>query len=145
MLAAASEEYYRLKSRRGLSRQEAAAQMRRNTTLIAAMMVRKGGADGMLCGTVGVYADHLAQVADVVGLRAGVKNFATMHLLMLPQNTRSAIARGLYIAIAKTSTRTRHAMRPKPALARSLRPWTGLTCSLGCRRAALSSLTWSSR
>ena len=87
MLAAASEEYYRLKSRRGLSRQEAAAQMRRNTTLIAAMMVRKGGADGMLCGTVGVYADHLARVADVVGLRAGVKNFATMHLLMLPQNT----------------------------------------------------------
>jgi malate dehydrogenase (oxaloacetate-decarboxylating)(NADP+) len=87
MLAAASEEYYRLKSRRGLSRQEAAAQMRRNATLIAAMMVRKGGADGMLCGTVGVYADHLARVADVVGLRAGVKNFATMHLLMLPQNT----------------------------------------------------------
>lgn len=61
--------------------------MRRNATLIAAMMVRKGGADGMLCGTVGVYADHLAHVADVVGLREGVKNFAAMHLLMLPQNT----------------------------------------------------------
>jgi phosphotransacetylase len=32
------------------------------------MMVRKDGADGMLCGTAGVYADHLARVADVVGL-----------------------------------------------------------------------------
>ena len=87
MLTAASEEYYRLKSWRGLSRQEAAAQMRRNATLIAAMMVRKGVADGMLCGTVGVYADHLVHVADVVGLRHGARNFAAMHLLMLPQNT----------------------------------------------------------
>jgi malate dehydrogenase (oxaloacetate-decarboxylating)(NADP+) len=61
--------------------------MRRNSTLIAAMLLREGRADGMLCGTSGPYATHLKYVSDVIGLREGAKDFAAMHLLMLPQQT----------------------------------------------------------
>jgi malate dehydrogenase (oxaloacetate-decarboxylating)(NADP+) len=86
-LAAASEEYYRLMRRRGRSREHARSEMMRNPTLIGAMMVREGRADGMLCGVVGTYEQHLRVVTDVVGLRDGVRGPAAMNLLMLPKQT----------------------------------------------------------
>ncbi|MDQ4061725.1 MAG: phosphate acyltransferase, partial [Pseudomonadota bacterium] len=87
LLAGMAEDYYRLRQRRGLARELAAAEMRSSGTLIGAMLVRQGRADGMLCGTFGSYDMHLKYVADVVGLRDGVRNFAAMNLLMLPQQT----------------------------------------------------------
>ena len=42
-------------------------------TLIGAMMVRRGDADGMLCGTFGNYSDHLRYIEQVIGLRAGAR------------------------------------------------------------------------
>ena len=83
----AAEEYYRLGRRRGLERDFAAAEVRRNGTLIAAMLLRQGKADGMLCGTFGPYRTHLRHVADVIGLRPGVKTLAAMNLLQLPRHT----------------------------------------------------------
>jgi malate dehydrogenase (oxaloacetate-decarboxylating)(NADP+) len=83
----AAEAYYRLMRRRGLPRDHALAEMRRNATLVAAMLVRQGGADGMLCGTSGPYGAHLRYVADVVGLREGCGGFAAMNLVMLPRHT----------------------------------------------------------
>ena len=56
-------------------------------TVQGAAMVRRGHADGMLCGTSGAFAEHLAVIEQVLGRRRGAANFATMHLLMLPQNT----------------------------------------------------------
>jgi malate dehydrogenase (oxaloacetate-decarboxylating)(NADP+) len=52
-----------------------------------AAMVRDGAADGMLCGTGGAYAAHLAPIADTIGRADGVRNFAAMNLLMLPRQT----------------------------------------------------------
>ncbi len=86
-LAAATEAYYSLMRRRGRSREHARSEMRRNTTLIGAMMVREGRADGLLCGVVGTYEQHLRVVRDVVGLREGVRGPAAMNLLMLPKQT----------------------------------------------------------
>jgi malate dehydrogenase (oxaloacetate-decarboxylating)(NADP+) len=86
-LAAASDGYYRLMRRRGRSRDHARSEMMRNPTLIGAMMVREGRADGMLCGVVGTYEQHLRVVTDVVGLRDGVRGPAAMNLLMLPKQT----------------------------------------------------------
>jgi malate dehydrogenase (oxaloacetate-decarboxylating)(NADP+) len=83
----AAEDYYRLGRRRGLERDFAAAELRRNGTLIAAMLLRQGKADGMLCGTFGPYRTHLRHVADVIGLRPGVKTLAAMNLLQLPRHT----------------------------------------------------------
>jgi malate dehydrogenase (oxaloacetate-decarboxylating)(NADP+) len=77
-------EYYQLARRKGVSRALAQAEVRTRTTLIGAVLVRKGDADAMLCGTVGAYQDHLKYVRTVIGLRPGVHVFAAMQLLILP-------------------------------------------------------------
>jgi malate dehydrogenase (oxaloacetate-decarboxylating)(NADP+) len=77
-------EYYQLTRRKGVTRALAQAEVRTRTTLIGAMLVRRGDADAMLCGTVGGYADHLKYVRNVIGMRPGVKTFAAMQLLILP-------------------------------------------------------------
>ena len=41
----------------------------------------------MLCGTIGPYRTHLRHLAEVVGLRPGVKTLAAMNLLQLPRHT----------------------------------------------------------
>jgi malate dehydrogenase (oxaloacetate-decarboxylating)(NADP+) len=56
-------------------------------TRLAAAMVRKGDADGMLCGTSGTYAAHLAHIEKTIGLSEGAHGFAAMNLLQLPRHT----------------------------------------------------------
>ncbi len=81
------EEYHRLTERRGVSQHYAQIEMRRRLTLIGAMMINRGDADGMLCGTFGTHALHLHYVDQVIGLRPGVKNFYAMNVLLLPKRT----------------------------------------------------------
>ncbi|MDX9885676.1 NADP-dependent malic enzyme [Thauera sp.] len=76
-------EYYKLLSRDGVTPDLAKAKMRRDTTLIGIMLLRRGDADAMVCGTFGSYDYHLKQVADVIGLAPGAKQFAAMNLLLL--------------------------------------------------------------
>jgi malate dehydrogenase (oxaloacetate-decarboxylating)(NADP+) len=78
------KEYYQLVKREGVSRAQAMEEMRTRTTLIGAILVRRGDADAMLCGTVGNYLDHLRYVKRLIGLRAGVHTLATMQMLILP-------------------------------------------------------------
>jgi malate dehydrogenase (oxaloacetate-decarboxylating)(NADP+) len=78
-------EYYQIAKRQGVSRSLAQTEVRTRTTLIGAMLVRKGDADAMLCGTVGAYHDHLRYVRTVIGLRPGAHGYAAMQLLILPQ------------------------------------------------------------
>src|SRR5216110_3790475 len=61
--------YHRLAERKGVTAEYARIEMRRNQTLIGAMMIHKGEADGMLCGTFGTHAQHLRYVDEVIGLR----------------------------------------------------------------------------
>jgi malate dehydrogenase (oxaloacetate-decarboxylating)(NADP+) len=61
--------------------------MRRRNTLIGAMLIHRGEADGMLCGTFGTHALHLHYIDQVIGLRPGVKNYYAMNVLMLPSRT----------------------------------------------------------
>ncbi len=79
--------YHRLTERKGVSREYAKIEMRRRNTLIGAMMMYKGEADGMLCGTFGTHALHLQFIDQVIGLRPGVKHYAAMNALMLPDRT----------------------------------------------------------
>jgi malate dehydrogenase (oxaloacetate-decarboxylating)(NADP+) len=81
------EEYHRLTERRGVSQHYAQIEMRRRLTLIGAMMMHRGAADGMLCGTFGTHALHLHYVDQVIGLRSGVKNYYAMNVLLLPKRT----------------------------------------------------------
>jgi malate dehydrogenase (oxaloacetate-decarboxylating)(NADP+) len=48
------------------------------------MLVRKGDADAMLCGTRGDHSDHLPIIRNVIGMREGVKTMAAMQMLILP-------------------------------------------------------------
>ena len=81
------EDYYRLTARRGVSQEYAKIEMRRRLTLIGAMCVRRGEADGMLCGTYGTHDMHLHYIDQVIGRRAGVNNYYAMNVLLLPQRT----------------------------------------------------------
>jgi len=80
-------EYQHLGERRGVTPEIAKLDMRRRATLIGAMLMRKGAADGMLCGLLGRYDSHLRFIDLVLGKRAGVQNFSAMNMLMLPGRT----------------------------------------------------------
>ena len=80
-------EYHRLAERSGVTQQFAQTEMRRRHTLIGAMMIHRGEADGMVCGAVGTYGDHLQDIGRVIGLRPGVLNFYAMNVLMVPRRT----------------------------------------------------------
>ncbi|CAN7612381.1 NADP-dependent malic enzyme [Massilia sp. LjRoot122] len=77
-------EYLDLMSRRGVTEQMAKLEMRRRTTLIGAMMVRKGEADGMMCGTVSTTHRHLHFIDQVIGKKDGSTVYAAMNALILP-------------------------------------------------------------
>ena len=81
------QEYLRLTERCGVSQDYAKIEMRRRHTLIGAMMIHRGEADGMLCGTIGAHGLHLHYVDQVIGRRPGVDNFYAMNMLMLPKRT----------------------------------------------------------
>src|SRR3954466_10499274 len=79
--------YHQLAERKGVSAEYARIEMRRRQTLIGAMMMFKGEADGMLCGTFGTHGQHLHYVDQVIGLRAGARHYAAMNALILPART----------------------------------------------------------
>ena len=81
------QEYYKLTMRRGVSETYAKIEMRRRLTLIGAMMIHKGHADGMVCGTFGTHGLHLHYIDQVIGRRQGVNHFYAMNVLMLPKHT----------------------------------------------------------
>ncbi|MEW9309710.1 NADP-dependent malic enzyme [Labrys neptuniae] len=56
-------------------------------TSTAARLLAAGEVEGMLCGMAGAYADHLAPIGRIVGLRADAHAFAAMGLLQLPRHT----------------------------------------------------------
>ncbi|HUN68807.1 MAG TPA: NADP-dependent malic enzyme [Burkholderiales bacterium] len=75
--------YHRLTERRGVSPEYAKIEMRRRLTLIGAMLIHKGEADSMLCGTFGTHALHLEYIDQVIGRRPGIAHYAAMNALIL--------------------------------------------------------------
>ena len=79
--------YAQLAGRKGVSPDYARMEMRRNLTLIGTMMLHKAEADALLCGTLGMFAEHIRYIDQVIGLRAGVRNYAAMNAIILPART----------------------------------------------------------
>ncbi len=79
--------YWELRCRDGISKEMARVEMRRRLTLIGAMMVRLGDADGMICGAVGEYHNHLRFVDEVIGKKPEASTYAAMNILLLNQRT----------------------------------------------------------
>ncbi len=75
--------YHAIMQRKGVSEDLAKAEVRRKTTLIGALMVQRGEADAMICGTYGLYHNHLAHLQNVLGLKTGVSTTAAMNVLLL--------------------------------------------------------------
>ncbi len=83
--------YWEIMNRRGVTEALAKVEMRRRLTLIGAMMIHMGEADGMVCGTVGLFANHLRYVNEVIGRREGAEVFAAMNFLVLPERTVAVV------------------------------------------------------
>jgi len=78
------QAYHALTERNGVTAQYARLEMRRRTTLIGAMLLRKGEADGMICGTISTTARHLHYIDEVIGHRAGATVYGAMTGVILP-------------------------------------------------------------
>src|SRR5580700_10126329 len=78
------QAYHKLTERDGVTAQYAKLEMRRRTTLIAAMLLKKGEADGLICGTISTTARHLHYIDQVIGRRPGVNVYGAMSGLILP-------------------------------------------------------------
>ncbi|WP_415183791.1 NADP-dependent malic enzyme [Phaeovulum sp.] len=76
------ETYHGLMARRGVSPDIARAVMRTNTTAIAAVMVHRGEADSLICGTFGQYLWHLNYLNQVLA-RDGRNPQGALSLMIL--------------------------------------------------------------
>ncbi|MDD2722690.1 MAG: NADP-dependent malic enzyme [Methylovulum sp.] len=77
------QTYLAMTQRKGVTEQYAKLEMRRRNTLIGSMLVHKGDADGLICGTFGTPRLHLHYVDQVLGKRPGCDVYAAMNYLVL--------------------------------------------------------------
>jgi malate dehydrogenase (oxaloacetate-decarboxylating)(NADP+) len=77
--------YWELMCRRGITKEMARVEMRRRLTLIGAMMLHRGEVDGMICGVVSSYSEHLRFIDEVIGKRPGKNVYAAMNVLLLDE------------------------------------------------------------
>jgi malate dehydrogenase (oxaloacetate-decarboxylating)(NADP+) len=80
-------QYHRIMERRGVSPEIARTIVRTRTTVIGALMVKRGEADALICGTAGLYERQLRHILEVIGLKRGVRDPAAMSVLIVPRGT----------------------------------------------------------
>ncbi|MGR3398680.1 MAG: NADP-dependent malic enzyme [Paracoccus sp. (in: a-proteobacteria)] len=78
------ETYHKLMERRGVSPDIARAIMRTNTTAIGAVMVHRGEADSLICGTFGQYSWHLQYVRQILA-RDGLHPVGALSMIILEE------------------------------------------------------------
>ncbi|MHC0054550.1 NADP-dependent malic enzyme [Actibacterium sp. D379-3] len=76
------ETYHMLMARRGVTPDLARTILRTNTTAIAGIMVHRGDADSMICGTFGQYLWHLNYVRQLLA-RDGLHPIGALSLMVL--------------------------------------------------------------
>ena len=87
VITSIGEEYQALMAREGMTPKAAQTRVRANTTVVASMLLRRGDADAMLCGTFGTYGKHLRLAEEIIGRRDGSPVVGAMTVLILPQGT----------------------------------------------------------
>jgi len=78
------DQYFRMRSRRGVMR-AAAAQRLRQRDFFAAMMLHSGDADMMIAGVSTHYADSMRTILEVIGPAPGTRRISSHHLVILPK------------------------------------------------------------
>ena len=76
------ETYHTLMARRGVTPDIARAIMRTNTTAIGSVMVHRGEADSIICGTFGQYTWHLNYVREILA-RDGLHPVGALSMIIL--------------------------------------------------------------
>jgi malate dehydrogenase (oxaloacetate-decarboxylating)(NADP+) len=79
--------YHEIMGRKGISPATAKQMVRTRNTIIAAIMVEKGEADAVICGTIGRYARHFKYLTDVIGHAPGKKTYAALNVMILNKGT----------------------------------------------------------
>ncbi|HZS85573.1 MAG TPA: NADP-dependent malic enzyme [Stellaceae bacterium] len=79
--------YHELMERKGVSPDFAKSMVRTRNTVIAALMVRRGEADALLCGSIGQYRRHLKHLVDILGVEPGTKAPAALSAIVLAKGT----------------------------------------------------------
>ncbi|WP_374246035.1 NADP-dependent malic enzyme [Zoogloea sp.] len=120
------QEYYRLMGRDGVTPDSAREAMRSDTTLIGCMLLRRGDADALVCGTTGSYDHHFDHVQNLIGLKHGASLYAAMNILLLPQrvlaitdtyvNEMPSAEEAAEIALMAADELKRFGIEPKVAL-----------------------------
>ncbi|MEM9194602.1 MAG: NADP-dependent malic enzyme [Myxococcota bacterium] len=80
-----SEEYWASRQRRGLTRSRAVRHMQRSRTRYGLMMVRRGDADGMVCGLTAAYPETIRPALEIIGVREGVRRAAGLYMVITSQ------------------------------------------------------------
>ncbi|MGM0585453.1 MAG: NADP-dependent malic enzyme [Pseudomonadota bacterium] len=119
------ETYHGMMARKGVTPDLARAVMRTNTTAIAAVMVERGEAESLICGTFGQYLWHLNYVQQVLAT-GGLRPVGALSLMLLekglifiadtqvhPEPTAEEIAE---ITIGAARHARRFGVEPKVAL-----------------------------
>jgi len=75
--------YHRIMQRRGVTPEGARELVRTRPTVIGALMLQRGEAEAMLCGTNGGYSNHWREVIDILDLAPGVHASAALTMLVL--------------------------------------------------------------
>jgi len=75
------ETYHSLMARNGVTPDLAKAVMRTNTTAIGAVMVQRGEADSLICGTFGQFRWHLNYIEQILGKDHKVQGALSMMIL----------------------------------------------------------------
>ncbi|HET6403914.1 MAG TPA: NADP-dependent malic enzyme [Candidatus Thermoplasmatota archaeon] len=78
-----TEEYFRARQRKGVTRTEAETTMRRDRTAFGAMMVRLGEADALVSGINTHYPDALRPALQIIGLEAGARRAVGLYMMTL--------------------------------------------------------------
>ncbi|MBD8064661.1 NADP-dependent malic enzyme [Devosia sp. PTR5] len=77
--------FHSLVGRDGVTPDTARTIVRTNTTTIAALAVKRGEADGLICGLQGRYIKHVRDIRSVIGLQDGVQDVSAMSMLIMPR------------------------------------------------------------
>jgi len=79
--------YHQLMSRHGITPALAKQMVRTRPTVIASLLVHKGDADAMICGTVGRYDRHLRRIEEIIGHAPGASTLAALNVMILTKGT----------------------------------------------------------
>ena len=119
-------EYYQSMKRKGITEEMARRRVIGNTTLIGALMVNRGDADAMICGTFGRYREHFDTIEQVIGYNNPEKVAGAMNALILPHgnifitdtyvNAKPNAAQLAKITEMATEDMRRFGIEPKVAL-----------------------------